>query len=532
MKIASEAPSALDRRLRIALFLGWAALVLFLASRHVFWRDEVRAFSIALNGSGFREMLEGLHGEGHPALWYLILRAGHEIVPVREVLPVAAGLIAAAAMALLVFRSPFRAGIVALLLFGAAGLFEYSVMARNYGISMLILFAIAHFYPERRDRGFLLGVLLALLCNTNVHSVFLAAAFLLFWLVELVSEDGLKWTPRYRTFAANAALAAVGALLCFLTVYPASHDAAVLAHPGGITPSAIAAAIFALPESLSHLAPQALTGHGRFGAFLLTIVLLGSLGGLLAAPGALLSTLAVLLLFTLLFQLVYPGGYRHQSLFVIYLVTMYWLVARGRGGRWPESWRGLESPRLRAAGAGFFTLLLAFQLPASAALLAAEARNIPASRARDLAELLRREKLLDATLLAEPDVVLEPMPYYVPNPIYLLRDQRYGNVVRFTRNARTELDLGQLLEDARAIQERTGKPVVIVVQHRLDPNESLSLREVYVWTFRASSEQVRRFLLATRRIGSFAPARSDESYDVYLLESREMSGRLRSASST
>jgi hypothetical protein len=519
MRIAVSAPSSLDRRLRLALFLAWLASVLFLAMRHVFWRDEVRALSIALNGDGFPEMLAELRGEGHPALWYLILRAAHEAVPVPQVLPIAAGLIAAGAMALLAFKSPFRVGIIALILFGAIGLFEYAVMSRNYGISMLILFALAHLYPRHRDSGVLLGGLLALLCNTNVQSAFLAAAFLLFWLVELLSEDGWRWKPRYRIFTLNAALAAAGAGVCFLTVFPTVHDAAVMGPSGGITPARVAEAIFAIPASMSELASGILAAGSSTGAFLLTILLLGSLTGLLAAPGAFLSSALVLVLFTLLFQLVYPGTYRHQSLFLVYLVTMYWLVLSGRGGRWPTRWRGLETQRLRAGSTALFTILLSFQMVPSAALLGAEARNIPASRIRDLADLLHRERLLDATLIADPDVMLEPLPYYAPNPIYLLRDQRYDRVVRFTRNARTELDLDQLLGDARLIQARTGKPVVILLQHRLDPEQSLAVREVYVWAFHASQEQIRRFLQATKKIASFGPARSDESYDVYLLES-------------
>ena len=37
------------------------------------------------------EMLRNVHGEGHPALWYLILRGGHDLLPYREVLPIAGG---------------------------------------------------------------------------------------------------------------------------------------------------------------------------------------------------------------------------------------------------------------------------------------------------------------------------------------------------------------------------------------------------------------------------------------------------------
>jgi hypothetical protein len=101
LKIARSGPlSARDRITHILLLAAWCAVVLLLAFRHAFWRDEVRAFNIALAGDGVPGMLRGLHGEGHPALWYLLLRGAHALVPVREVLPAVAFLVAAAAMAM------------------------------------------------------------------------------------------------------------------------------------------------------------------------------------------------------------------------------------------------------------------------------------------------------------------------------------------------------------------------------------------------------------------------------------------------
>src|SRR5437868_3283871 len=62
---------------RAALFAAWLGLIAWLCFNHVFWRDEIRALSLALSGNGVVEMLRNVHGEGHPALWYLILRGGH-----------------------------------------------------------------------------------------------------------------------------------------------------------------------------------------------------------------------------------------------------------------------------------------------------------------------------------------------------------------------------------------------------------------------------------------------------------------------
>lgn len=519
MKLAVEdGPPDGGRLPRAALLCAWAAIVLVMAARHVFWRDEVRALNLALQGDTVVDMLRGLHGEGHPALWYLLLRGAHAVAPIREVLPAVSVAVAAAAMALLVFRSPFRPLVIALILFSGFALFEYSVVARNYGISMLVLFALAHLYPRYRDRGAVVGILLALLCNTNVPSALLAACFLLFWLIDVMGEEGLRWGRKYRLLLLNGAIAAAGALVCFLTVFPTVHDAAQADVAGSLTPAGIAAALVSTADSFWLLLPHGTPPAPAIRAAL-AIVLAGSLLGLARSPGALLSSLLALAGFQLFFQLVYPGGYRHQALFLVYLIAMYWLVARGHGGRWPERWGSGGPGRIETAGRWLFVLLLAIQVVKSADPLSREAEGRPHSRARDLGDLLARERLRHAVLIADPDILLEPMPYYAPNPIYLMREQRFGSVPRFTRRARVDLSLDDYLADARALRARTGRPVVILMMHRLDPVRApFRLREVYAWNFSADPAQVRRFQAATRRLASFKPAVTDESYDVYLLD--------------
>ena len=191
--------TAVEGRKRAMLFSGWLILVAWLIVRHVFWRDEVRAFTLSLSGSDVGQMLRNIHGEGHPALWYLILRAGHDLFPHREVLPVAGGAIGIAAMALFAFRAPFRLPITALVLFSLFGAFEYVALTRNYGISALVMFGLAAVYPRVKDTsGF--GLILAILCNTNVPSCLLAAAFLLFRFVEMLTELQSSGSARLACF--------------------------------------------------------------------------------------------------------------------------------------------------------------------------------------------------------------------------------------------------------------------------------------------------------------------------------------------
>jgi hypothetical protein len=384
---------------------------------------------------------------------------------------------------------------------------------------MAMLFAVAALYPRWRDKGVRIGLLLAILCNTNVPANFLAAALLSFWLIELVSEEGLRWSRKYGLWLANAAVAALGAAICFVTVFPTVHDAASLDHPGGIGVSAVLHALASPAAAFWELgAPWLLGGPGA--DLLVALLILGSLAGLARAPAALLAGLGVTIVFQLFFQLIYPGGYRHQGLLVVFLVTLYWLVAEGRGGRWPAAWTrtGSRIAAVARAGGLVFVLLLALQLLVSLRYLTAAIQGMPYSRAGDLAQLLEREQLGDAILIADPDVILESLPYFTENPIWLHREQRFGKAVRFTAQARLEIRLDDILADARRLAGTTGRPVVIVLRHRLDAEAPpRSVPEPYVGQFTTDPDQVRRFLGATRRLAAFDPAITDESYQVYLL---------------
>ena len=97
--------TAKRRLIVLAMFGAWFAVVCFLASKHLLWRDEVKALSIALKDDSIFAMLKELRWEGHPAVWYLLLRAAHTLIPRPQVLMLVSVTIAALAVLLLMLRS-------------------------------------------------------------------------------------------------------------------------------------------------------------------------------------------------------------------------------------------------------------------------------------------------------------------------------------------------------------------------------------------------------------------------------------------
>lgn len=508
-----------DRRswLDILLLAGWAALVGFQISRHVMWRDEVRALTIALNGDDLIAMLKGLHGEGHPALWYLLLRGAHAVVDRVEVLSGVAFVVGLVTVALLIFRSPFPRPLVLLMITGHALLFEYVVMARNYGISALLLFAIAACYPTRRDRGALLGVLLFLLANTNVVGAIMAGAFLLFWLLDLLETRGTcdwRWSAQLTNFAINAFIATIGVVICAATMLPTYNDAAARdwSHDSPLTAAILS---FVNPGATSLGALFANLLPGIVGSVLLFAATLG----LLPRRPAFLAAIAALLLTSLFFAVAANGAYRHAAVWLSFLITLYWI---GWSKVTAPSASGLALDRLLPAiGRVSLLLMIAIQTAAGMNDLRNAATGVVASRSADLGRLIAsRADLANAVILSEPEYLVEALPYYVKNPVYLARDHRFGSVVIFSRKGKMDGDLGETLRLARELRDTTRAPVIILLAYRLD---EITPDRIYDegkdWrTFRASAAQIRDFRAATTMLRRFGPARTDESFDVYLLK--------------
>ena len=91
----------------IGLFLLWLVAVLWISTYHEFWRDEVRALSIATSADGLGELPALLVNEGHPSLWYVILYISQLLLGSPIALKVSALLVAAISILIFLFFSPF-----------------------------------------------------------------------------------------------------------------------------------------------------------------------------------------------------------------------------------------------------------------------------------------------------------------------------------------------------------------------------------------------------------------------------------------
>ena len=294
----------------------WLVLVCVTASFHELWRDEMRAFTIAIEPSSFLGLPAALRNDGHPILWFAILRTAHTLVPSPLILKVVAIAIGFCGVALFALRAPFPRWQRLLFAFGVIPLYEYSVMIRNYGISMLLLFSAATLFPQRRAQPIRLGVVLALLANTNVHSAILVIAITAGWMLEqagdLLRGEGSR--PGWRLGVAWAAVAA-GVLLVVWVVMPDGRSSVPFELPSSVAGwiEVVASRIAHPGEFFSLLLPRFL----RFAVDGLVVVL-GL--GLLIRPAVFASYFGALIALGVFHAVVYQAGLIQQGLYLLFVV--------------------------------------------------------------------------------------------------------------------------------------------------------------------------------------------------------------------
>lgn len=197
---------------------GVFVLQAWLIARHDFFVDEWQALQIAVQSPNLAALLANLAYEGHPPLWYLLLRALAAIAGPYAALWLATLLLGFATQGLILFASPFARPVRLLVALCEFILFEYNVVSRGYTLGVTLTFLVAALWP--RTRWVWLPIVLLPMVD------FLFGVFSAIFVAMLWRERRLWWPGAVLWLAAG--------LLAAWSVLPAPDVVPVYApSPGG-----------------------------------------------------------------------------------------------------------------------------------------------------------------------------------------------------------------------------------------------------------------------------------------------------------
>jgi hypothetical protein len=208
------------RALLVAVWAVQLALLVFVAAHHEMWRDEADVWLFTRDAASFADWWSFLKHSGSPPLWHglvaLLTRAG---LPYESMLWMNVAIVSAGVAIFLRF-APLPLALKLIFPFGVLPLFEYGVVARSYGLSFTLLMGACATLSARRSRPLLIGLLLALLANTNAHSLMIATGLGLYWLMETIRSrrPGAPLLPG--SVIAGMVIAMLGGVAAILVILP------------------------------------------------------------------------------------------------------------------------------------------------------------------------------------------------------------------------------------------------------------------------------------------------------------------------
>jgi len=487
------------------VLLTYASFIISWSFFHVPWRDEVSAISTAAQSHSLGDLFRNLRDVGHPSLWYLILYFAYHLYPHYRVLKIVNLLINILSAGIFLKKAPFSWAHKILFLLGFYPLYQFPIVNRGYGLFFLIFLLFCILYSSRWQKTLVLSAVLFLLCNSEAVGIIITVAVCLSMATEYFFNQKSTSFPKIspKTIWSSLAIVVIGIAISLWQTHPDSNSIVFSWSSLNIHKilSAIKQALFFPGYTFRHVLGGVLR---KF----VTLIIFGTYIILFQRPFALGIMVFSIIGISLFFQLFYPGYMPYHENFA-YLLMLF------------TFWVSTEIPYKKLSKILiniFFTLILV--APITTAYHAIEMESMHEySSSRVLAQWIKMQPpLKNYVLMGEPDGLLESLPYYVSNEIYMPREKRFAKVRYLTTVNKKDFTLDELLQTAEDFKKH-GRNVLVVMGNNLSMEGPFEIKGTYNRFFRYSPESLSQWNQKTIKMAEFRQAfYENENYDIYILK--------------
>lgn len=190
MESTKSVKEKINKYLAIYSPIAFILLTLIISLLRIPFYDETHAYIISQ--LSFGEIFQLSRIEGHPILWYLILKPFNSL----NFYPYSMAIInwVFASFMILVFwkKASFNNYIKFLLTFSYPFFQYFGIVSRPYTLGVLIIFLLCSFYKDSIKKPILYSSLLILCANINVITSFIAFGFGVLFLFKIFKEKSLS----------------------------------------------------------------------------------------------------------------------------------------------------------------------------------------------------------------------------------------------------------------------------------------------------------------------------------------------------
>lgn len=387
------------------LFALYSLVVLYTVSHHEPWRDEAQSWLIVRDNS-LLGLFQYIPNEGHPPLWYLILMPFAKAGVSYGVLGYIHALIAIGCAWLILFKSRIPIYLRIAILFSYFFLYEFAVIARNYSMVGLLLFAILTVYKDRFKKPLLFGALIFLLFQTNVLAFCAGGGIALIFFIEMIREK--KFEAKNFISIGIMGTGALATMVLLLSAGMQSDYTKMAEDKMGAVTAAFGNALLLNKDS----------GWGIILYFLLALALFRK-------PMVLIFLGVGLAGYCYLVAYKFQGTLRHHGFLLTFLIAAYALAVRY------EPWKKFENLKwVETGGAILFSLILGLQALKGFNFVKDDwGRNF--SDAGNAGEFINRNQLNHYTIVGHRSYAASAVVPYLPDhkSVWYADQQRFGTFV-------------------------------------------------------------------------------------------------------
>jgi hypothetical protein len=470
---------------RLPLLVSAAFLVVggFVMAHHELWRDEVQAWLLARDSSSALDLLSRQKYEGHPALWQLLLMPLTRAFGTPIAMQVLNLLIATATVYLFMRWSPFTRFQKVLWSFGYFPFYEYAIISRSYGLSLLLLTVFCCLYPRRQSHFVLIALALFFLCHTHVLSLILVvvlfAALCLERLLAKVWPDEPRCYPL--PFYTGCTVIILGIVTAVIQTIPPPDSGMLVGWQFGLSYDALSriakaliGAYLPVPTFGTNYWNNPLCLDRRlfplnvFSSLAVLGYVVFVLAGLRRSPTALFVFAAGTAGLLAFFCVKHHGYTRHHGLLFLWLVVSAWMAKSNAPAGLAS--RAASAVRDRWARAFSASLTLLFGIHVVAAGIASvQEYRFPFSTALAVAEYLHQHGHDESLLVGYPDCCASAiLGSSAQKQFYYPQSKRWGSYIIWDKTRLTRITDQEIIDAARALSRPSGQHIQLVLSHELD----------------------------------------------------------------
>ncbi len=444
---------------------------LILVQYHEMWADEIHAWEIVKCSHSFGELLYNTRYEGHPQLWFVILFGLQKLGLGYFSMQVVHVFIAALAVFVFCFFSPFS--LLQNILFCAGYFFsyEYSIISRNYSIEMVLLFLCAGIYTKYNGRHLvLLSILFFLLFQTNVFAIIIGVPFYIYIVWNIWDKK------KFNGLILPAVIILVAITVAAITAIPPADSAFSawstkpdVSHFIGVLSDGFTT-YFPIPKFTLHYWNTNLLDylpHHQFIEALLSLIIFSVAVVLFKNDKKLLFLFCFGTFGELVFIYIKYNGYiRHHGHIFILFVLCYWLYC--------NRYSTIGDRLSRIINRYFITAILVVQVTASCFANMLDVKYV-FSNDMPAAQYIKAEGLDKIPMLGDGDFSVAGIAGILDEDVYFMRPSKWGKYILPDQNWGPFIQFSEknLLSEVSKIQKEKKKDIVVILNYPFNDYKAL-----------------------------------------------------------